>query len=46
MDGMDYECGTGKLGWEYWKAVEAGQNPEFPRQANPLWEVLHSRLRP
>lgn len=45
-DGMDYECGTGKLGWNYWKAVEAGQNPEFPRQSNPLWEVLHSRLRP
>ncbi len=45
-DGMDYECGTGKLGWEYWKAVEAGQNPEFPRKPNPLWEVLQSRLRP
>ena len=45
-DGMDYECGTGKLGWEYWKAVEAGQNPEFPRKPNLLWEVLQSRLRP
>lgn len=45
-DGMDYECGTAKLGWEYWKAVEAGQNPEFPRKNNPLWEVLQSRLRP
>jgi len=45
-DGMDYECGTSKLGWEYWKAVEAGQNPELPRKPNPLWEVLQSRLRP
>ena len=45
-DGMDYECGTGKLGWEYWKAVEAGQRPEFPRKPNPLWDVLQSRLRP
>lgn len=45
-DGMDYECGTEKLPWSYWKAVETGQNPEFPRQPNPLWEVLHSRLRP
>lgn len=45
-DGMDYECGPGKLGWEYWKSVEAGMNPEFPRKPNPLWEVLQSRLRP
>ncbi len=45
-DGMDYECGTGKLPWSYWKAVEAGQHPEFPRQPNPLWEILQSRLRP
>jgi endoglucanase len=45
-DGMDYECGTGKLGWEYWKAVEAGQRLEFPRKPNPLWDVLQSRLRP
>lgn len=45
-DAMDYECGTEKLPWSYWKAVEAGQNPEFPRQSNPLWEVLQSRLRP
>ena len=45
-DGMDYECGSGKLGWEYWKAVGAGQKPEVPRQPNPLWEVLQSRLRP
>lgn len=45
-DGMDYECGTGKLGWEYWRAIEAGENPEFPRKSNPLWEVLQARLRP
>jgi len=45
-DAMDYECGTERLPWSYWKSVEAGQNPEFPRKPNPLWEVLQSRLRP
>lgn len=45
-DAMDYECGTDKLPWSYWKAVETGQDPEFPRKPNALWEVLHSRLRP
>lgn len=42
---MDYECGTKKLPWSYWKAVEAGQNPGFPHQPNPLWDVLQSHLR-
>lgn len=44
-DAMDYECGTKKLPWSYWKAVEAGQNPGFPHQPNPLWDVLQSHLR-
>ena len=26
-------------------AVEAGQNPGFPHQPNPLWDVLQSHLR-
>jgi len=43
-DGMDYECGTGKLPWSYWQAVEAGRKPGFPHKPNPLWEVLRSRL--
>lgn len=45
-DAMDYECGTEKLPWSYWKAVEAGGHPGFPHKPNPLWDVLQSRLRP
>ncbi|MBP7826219.1 MAG: hypothetical protein KA236_06690 [Verrucomicrobia bacterium] len=44
-DAMDYECGTEKLPWSYWKAVEAGEHPPFPHRPNPLWDVLQSRLR-
>ena len=40
--GLDYELGTEKLGWDYWKAVEAGEDPELYkyRHNNPLWEVI------
>lgn len=44
-DAMDYECGTKKLPWSYWKAVEAGEKPAFPHLPNPLWDVLQSHLR-
>ncbi|MCK4659613.1 MAG: cellulase family glycosylhydrolase [Phycisphaerae bacterium] len=44
-DGMDYECGTGGLGWGYWKAVEAGEKPQVPRKHNPLFEVLAREFR-
>jgi hypothetical protein len=39
-DGYDYEVGTGGLGWEYWKAKEAGQNPELPRHDNALFSLI------
>ena len=29
-DRMDYEVGTGPLGWKYWQAVERGENPPRP----------------
>jgi hypothetical protein len=44
-DRMDYEVGTGPLGWEYWQAVERGESPERPRKDNPLWRVLQDALR-
>lgn len=38
--GMDYELSSGKLGFQYWQAVEAGEQPELPRQDNPLFDVI------
>ncbi len=38
--GYDYEVGTVGLGWDYWKAKEAGQNPEVPRKDNALFNVI------
>lgn len=45
--GMDYELGTGKLGSEFWKAVDRGEDPEHykKRGDNPLWEVIEAALR-
>ena len=45
--GMDYELGTGKLGWSFWKAVEAGEDPEShkKRAGNPLWAVIQREFR-
>jgi hypothetical protein len=45
-DAMDYELGSGPPGGAYWKAVEAGENPEPPRKPNPLFEVLRREFRP
>lgn len=48
-DGMDYELGTQKLGWEYWKSVEEeGKHPESLkiRKDNPLWQVFKEKLKP
>ncbi len=46
-DGMDYELGTQKLGWNYWQAIEEGKHPESlkRRKDNPLWNVIKSELR-
>lgn len=44
-DGYDYETGQKKLGWQYWEAMEKGENPERPRDnTNPLWEVIDQAL--
>jgi hypothetical protein len=42
----DYELGTAPLGEAYWKAVEAGTDPETlkMRGPNPLWDVLAKAL--
>jgi hypothetical protein len=44
--GLDYELGTAPLGAAYWKAVEAGTDPESlkKRGPNPLWNVLAKAL--
>lgn len=44
--GLDYELGTAPLGEAYWKAVEAGADPEKlkRRGRNPLWDVLETAL--
>lgn len=44
-DGMDYELGTGKAGWKYWQAIEAGKIPDASvYKPNPLSELLKKRL--
>lgn len=45
--GMDYELGTAKLGWEFWEAVERGEDPELykKRGDNPLWAVIQRELQ-
>jgi len=42
---MNYELGTGKPPWSYWKAVEAGKppNPAVYRD-NPLSKTLKRAL--
>ena len=43
--GMDYELGSGRLGWNYWQAIEVGEQPEKPRGDNPLFDVLKREFR-
>jgi len=44
-DGMDYELGTKPLGWDHWKAVEAGKEPPpLKRIDNPIWDVMKEGL--
>ncbi len=44
--GLDYEMGTAPIGAAYWKAVEAGTDPESlkRRGPNPLWDILSRAL--
>ena len=46
-DGLDYELGTEKLGWQYWQAIDSGGVHEelVNRHENPLWHVIQSRLK-
>jgi len=40
-DGMDYELGSKKLGWAYWKAVEEGKMPKKTYEPqNQIFTVL------
>ena len=43
-DGYDYELGTEALGWDYWQAVERGENPPKPRKDNDLFDVIKSQF--
>jgi hypothetical protein len=44
-DGYDYETGTKALPWAYWQARERGEFPPPPREDNPLFNVIRTRLR-
>ncbi|MDP5110644.1 MAG: glycoside hydrolase family 5 protein [Rickettsiaceae bacterium] len=44
-DGMDYELGTKKLPWSYWKALEDGKKPVLKRKDNyPAFLVIRKNL--
>ena len=43
-DGYDYELGSRGLGAAYWTAKEAGGNPQVPRHANPLFDVIEKEF--
>ena len=43
-DGYDYELSTQNLGWEYWQAVERGEDPKLPRNDNELFNVLKNQF--
>jgi endoglucanase len=44
-DSMDYELGSGKLHWEYWEAIEQGNNLDKFRKDNPLFNVIKNELK-
>ncbi len=46
-DGLDYELGTENLGWDYWKAREAGKTHEdlIQRRDNPLFDVIKKEFK-
>ena len=43
---MDYELGTQKPGWEYWKAVEKGKmpGPKTYKRKSKTWDVIQKWL--
>ena len=44
-DGMDYELGVARVPWQYWDAVEAGEDFPLERRPNPVFEPITRRLR-
>ena len=43
-DGMDYELGTAKVPWRYWKAIDQGAPDPLARQATAEFEPIRRRL--
>jgi hypothetical protein len=44
-DGFDYELGSGKLPWNYWKAWAEGRDYPLTRGDNPVFHPISRRLR-
>ncbi len=44
--GMDYELGTAKPGWHYWKAIEQGKmpGPKTYNRKSELWDTIKANL--
>lgn len=45
-DGMDYELGSGKVPWRYWKAIDEGAPDPLERKAGEAFEPIRRRLQP
>ena len=45
-DGMDYELGTAKVTWRYWKAIDEGVADPLQRHAGEAFEPIRRRLQP
>jgi hypothetical protein len=43
-DGYDLELGSDGLPWQYWQALEGGENLVIPRSDTPLFNVIKGRL--
>lgn len=43
-DGMDYELGSAKVPWAYWRAIEQGTPDPLARKATPEFEPVRRRL--
>lgn len=44
-EGMDYELGTKKVDWKYWKIMEKGQTPDYSKTTpNPVFNVIKKAL--
>jgi hypothetical protein len=41
---MDYELGNQPPTWEYWQAIENGEQPPRKVVDSPIWEVLKKGL--